>query len=168
MLSPPPHRRVFVDTSAYFAVSNRRDAFHYPALRTMEQLILNRQRLMTTNAVLFELHGLMLARGPRHLALETVSGIGESAATTVVRLRRQDEDRGWQIIRQYTAKDFSLTDATSFAVMERLGISVAFSLDRHFAQYGWELVPLEPGGARCHVMHRYELPREQTSCCFAA
>jgi predicted nucleic acid-binding protein len=132
----PPHRPIFVDTSAYFAVSNRRDAHHIPALRTMERLILDRQRLFTTNAVLFELRGLMLARGPRQLALETVSEIGNSAATTVIRVRRQDEQRGWHIIREYADKDFSLTDATSFAVMERLGIDVAFTLDRHFAQYG--------------------------------
>lgn len=42
-------------------------------------------------------------------------------------------------------KDFSFTDALSFAVMERLRIRTAFSLDRHFAQFGWTLVPLERG-----------------------
>lgn len=143
MESGTTHRRIFVDTSAYFAASYRRDANHLAALRTMERLVFNRLRLFTTNAVLFELHGLLLARSQRELALEAVTRIDQSSALTVVRLRRQDEERGWQIIRQYTDKAFSLTDATSFAVMERLGISVAFSLDRHFAQYGWELLPLE-------------------------
>ena len=48
--------------------------------------------------------------------------------------------RGQQIIFQYSDKDFSLTDATSFAVMERLRIGTAFSYDRHFAQYGFALL----------------------------
>ncbi|MBA2276410.1 MAG: PIN domain-containing protein [Chloroflexia bacterium] len=139
----PPHRRIFVDTSAYFAAAYRRDATHLAALRTMERLVLDRHPLITTTAVLFELHGLLLARGPRELALETVSRIGQSPATTVVRLRRRDEEQGWNIVRHYDDKDFSLTDATSFAVMERLGIGLAFTLDRHFIQFGWETVPLD-------------------------
>jgi uncharacterized protein len=146
MWAPPLPRPIFVDTSAYFAAFSQRDTTYVPAARMMERLVLDRQRLFTTNAVLFELHGLMLARGPRQLALDSVSRIGESPTTTVVRLRRQDEERGWEIIRRYADKDFSLTDATSFAVMERLGIGVAFSLDRHFAQYGWEIIPLETVG----------------------
>jgi predicted nucleic acid-binding protein len=59
----------------------------------------------------------------------------------IVRVRSRDEDRAWQIITQYSDKDFSLTDAISFAVMERLGIKTAFSLDRHFTQFGWQTIP---------------------------
>jgi uncharacterized protein len=39
-----------------------------------------------------------------------------------------------EIIVQCTDKDFSLTDAISFAVMERPGIPQALVFDRHFAQ----------------------------------
>lgn len=48
----------------------------------------------------------------------------------------EDEERALQILRQYRGKDFSFTNATSFAVMERLGIAQAVSFDRHFQQYG--------------------------------
>ena len=48
---------------------------------------------------------------------------------------------------QYQDKDFPMVDAISFAVMERLGISVAFAFDQHFTQYGWTaLTPAQLGG----------------------
>ena len=54
-------------------------------------------------------------------------------------MERVDEDheaRAWEIILAFSDKDFSYTDATSFAVAENLGISEALSLDHHFHQYG--------------------------------
>ena len=35
-----------------------------------------------------------------------------------------------------TIKDFSYTDATSFALMERLGLNTVFAFDEPFEQYG--------------------------------
>jgi|RhiMethySRZTD1v2_1073278.scaffolds.fasta_scaffold1081974_1 predicted nucleic acid-binding protein len=52
------------------------------------------------------------------------------------------ERRARAIITQYQDKSFSYTDAASFAVMERLGISRVFTFDRNFAPYG--LTPLTP------------------------
>jgi len=52
----------------------------------------------------------------------------------------RDEERAKEIIRRYTDKSFSYTDATSFAVMERLGLREAFGFDPHFQQYGLKLL----------------------------
>lgn len=60
----------------------------------------------------------------------------DQGSTTVVRVSDADEHRARAIIDQYTDKTFSYTDATSFAVMERLGITHAFTYDRNFTQYG--------------------------------
>ena len=59
----------------------------------------------------------------------------------MVRVRIQDERRADEILARYDDQEFSLTDALSFAVMERLGIREVFSLDHHFAQFGWLVVP---------------------------
>lgn len=42
--------------------------------------------------------------------------------------------------QSYTDKDFSFADAISFVVMERLGITRAFTFDRHFEQYGFTVL----------------------------
>lgn len=44
------------------------------------------------------------------------------------------------IICSYEDKTFSYTDATTFAVADRLGIRRAFAFDKHFVQFGLGLV----------------------------
>ena len=133
--------RVFVDSSAYYAAIDRRDADHTAARATMQSLIIARRRLTTSNAVLFELHALLINRLGRDVAWNALVAL--RASQTIVRVRPTDERRAEEILAQYDDKDFSLTDTLSFAVMERLGIRMAFSLDAHFAQFGWQLLPLE-------------------------
>jgi hypothetical protein len=51
----------------------------------------------------------------------------------------------WQIIEAYKDKDFTFTDATSFALMGQLDITSAFAFhfDRDFSQYGFTQLTLE-------------------------
>jgi predicted nucleic acid-binding protein len=134
--------RVFVDTSAYFALANRRDASHGPATGIMEELVSSRRRLFTTNFVLAELHALLLTRLDRRIAAEVLTAVDTSTLTTVVRVSASDERRAREIVLSYADKNFSLTDATSFAVMERLHITHTFTLDQDFGQFGWFVLSL--------------------------
>jgi predicted nucleic acid-binding protein len=77
----------------------------------------------------------------RSIAARVLAEIDNSDALTVIRVSVADEARARQIIHQYQDKDFSLTDATSFAVMERLGITHTFTLDHNFSQYGFVVLP---------------------------
>lgn len=139
---PLPAGRVFVDSSAYFAAVNPRDAGHERVANRMQWLVQGHHRLVTTNFVLAELHALLLSRLNRHIAAQVLSDVDGSALTTIVRVAARDERRAREIIFGYTDKDFSLTDATSFAVMERLRIPQAFTLDQDFAQFGWLVLDL--------------------------
>ena len=46
-----------------------------------------------------------------------------------------DLEAAWQIGTSYRDQDFSITGRTSFAVMRRLGIERAASLDDHYAVF---------------------------------
>ena len=73
-----------------------------------------------------EIYTLMLRKIGRDKAIEYVEKLRSTA---------------WQIILRYQDKDFSYVDATSFAVMERLGIRDAFAFDGHFEQYSLNRLP---------------------------
>ena len=128
-------RRTFVDSSAYFALLDTDDANHAQARTISNRLIAERWRLFTTSFVLAETHALLLNRLSQDIASRFLRDM-EDSPTTLVWVTPADVERAKAIIYQYTDKDFSLTDATSFAVMERLRIPIAFAFDRHFAQYG--------------------------------
>ena len=97
-----------------------------------------RWHTFTTNFIVAEAHALFLTR----LGWEPAASFLRqfpSSSTAVVRISAADEERAREIIFQYRDKDFSLTDATSFAIMERLRIGTALTLDHHFVQYGFQV-----------------------------
>jgi predicted nucleic acid-binding protein len=134
-----PARRTLVDASAFFALLDNDDANHVQALTIRERLIAEAWRLFTTSFILAETHALLLNRLSQAIATRFLQEM-EHSPTTLVWVTPADVERAKAIIYQYDDKDFSLTDATSFAVMERLRIPTAFTFDRHFAQYGFRVL----------------------------
>ena len=126
---------VFVDTGGYVASVLPQDGVHTVALVIASTLAKEGWRAFTTNWVLAEMHALLLSRAGRDTALRVLQKIDRSDAD-IIRVSPADESRAREIITKYRDKDFSLTDATSFAVMDRLGIRHAFTFDRHFLHYG--------------------------------
>jgi predicted nucleic acid-binding protein len=127
---------VFVDTGAYYALTFTGDDNHAAAVAILRQVIQERRQLVTTNFVLAETHALLLNRLNRHIAFQVLEGIDRSS-TRIMRITTADEHHARELLRRYSDKNFSLTDATSFVVMERMGITTAFAFDHHFAQYGF-------------------------------
>jgi uncharacterized protein len=114
-----PARRTLVDTSAYFALLDADDANHAQALTIRDRLIAEDWRLFTTSFVLAETHALLLNRLSQDIATRFLREM-EYSPTTLAWVTPADVHRAKAIIYQYDDKDFSLTDATSFAVMERI------------------------------------------------
>jgi predicted nucleic acid-binding protein len=49
--------------------------------------------------------------------------------------------KAWDIFDNFQDKNFSFIDCSSFAVMKELNIQKAFAFDRHFEQFGFEIIP---------------------------
>jgi uncharacterized protein len=133
-------KQLFVDTSAFFALTDRRDVNHEAAVRLIRQLIREPVELLTTNYVVAETHALLLNRIDSQTALQVIEELYKSQ-TRIYRVREAEESKALEIIRMYTDKEFSLVDAISFATMKRFHLTQAFAFDHHFAQYGFSLLP---------------------------
>lgn len=123
---------VFVDTSGIVAAMNARDEYHARARKIFHDVARGGYGLVITNYVRAETHALLVGRAGRDIALRFL----EETSWFVERVSPQDEEKAIEILRTYRDKTFSLTDATSFVVMERLGIDTAIAFDQHFPEYG--------------------------------
>ena len=130
---------VLIDASGFLASVGPHDAHHDEAQEIWKRIIDARYSTFTTNFLVAETHALFLSRLGQARATDFLRQISQSNIT-IIRVDVRDEERAREIIFRYNDKDFSLTDAISFAVMERLSIQYAFTFDKHFTQYGLTVV----------------------------
>lgn len=130
-------RRIFVDTSAFFAHLVAEDRHHFQACALFEKAARESWTLITTNAVVSETYTLirMRARNGRELAVAFLEDMREGVCA-VERVRPSDEARAGELLRQYGDKSYSFCDALSFIAMERLGLTDALAFDEDFRSYG--------------------------------
>ena len=132
---------IFVDTSAFHALQNRGQRQEHDLARTTaEELESESALLVTTDYVLDETYTLLrLTLG--HRAAVRFGREIQRGGIELVQVDDVLQQEAWQIFERYADKDFSFTDCTSFATMKRGRITHAFTLDRHFPQYGFATYP---------------------------
>ncbi len=134
----------FSDTGFFYALHDPNDKWHAPCVALLSQVQRHGYILVTTNLVIAETHALLLHRKGRAIALAWLDNIEHIAQ--IERATKADEIRAKEILRQYLDQDFTFTDAISFAVIERLGLRVALSVDRHFEAFKGNFVTLPLSG----------------------
>jgi predicted nucleic acid-binding protein len=127
---------VLVDASGFAAMANEGDTNHLHAHAIWERLRQERLTPFTTSLVVTETHALLLSRAGHEIARRWLQMI----PVPEMWVTEEDYLRGKQIVETHRDKTYSLVDATSFVVMERLGTRLAFSFDTHFDQYGLERI----------------------------
>ncbi|MBX9846077.1 MAG: PIN domain-containing protein [Xanthobacteraceae bacterium] len=120
----------FVDTSVWFAAANVRDRHNARA----KQLLKTFDSPLLTDHVLIETWGLLNSRVHRQAAEHFWLGVRRGAAT-LEKVTAADLEAAWAISEIFPDQNFSIVDRTSFAVMERLGLTRAASFDDDFAIY---------------------------------
>jgi predicted nucleic acid-binding protein len=134
---------VFVDTSAWYALADRGDTYHQPAVRIAHSLRASRRLLVTTNHVTSETYTLVRARLGYAPAQDFLSRLRASSYTERRFVPEAWEDAAEVLLAQYRDQDFSYVDATSFITMRRLGLQEVFTFDHHFTVVGFILLVTE-------------------------
>jgi predicted nucleic acid-binding protein len=128
--------KIFIDTGAFIALTDADDENHKTAKTFYKDAIEKGTRFITTNFVVCETLNYLKAKVSHKIAVIFKENLKKSNIIKVINVTPLIEDAAFNIFKQYTDKDFSFTDCTSFATMKSLRLNKSFAFDRHFEQYG--------------------------------
>ncbi len=132
---------IFVDTSAWAAIEDKRDVHHHSAIRYKDKLVNSRERLLTTNFILDETYTLLLLDIGYQRTIHFKNQIDEmtrSYLLTILQVTPEIEKEAWKIFERFNIdKTWSFTDCTSKVIMDRFNLTHAFKFDHHFEQMGF-------------------------------
>lgn len=131
-------KRVFIDTSAWYAYFLREDPAH-DAVR--DAFFEWEGRLVTSNFIFDELVTLCQMRLGHAAAMKVGEALRDEASVELVRLSSDDEDEAWSWFGRHRDNKFYYTDCSSFVLMRRLRIPIAVATDHHFQQAGFQVRP---------------------------
>ncbi len=126
---------VFLDSVGLIAVWNRADQWHAAANRAYLELVRLEYDYVTTTFVLLECGNAAARKIYRKDAIalrESLEAEGRLVVPT-----QDDWESAWLSYRRGDADRAGIVDNVSFAVMRRLGITDAFTNDKHFRAAGF-------------------------------
>jgi predicted nucleic acid-binding protein len=131
--------RVFVDTTALFAVLDAADQNHARASAAWQALVADGSALVCTSYVLVETFALLQSR----LGLAAVRAFQDDVVP-LLQVEWIDAERHQRSVAALLVagrRQLSLVDCASFDTMRSAGLTQAFTFDRHFAEQGFDCVP---------------------------
>ena len=131
--------RIFIDTSAFYALLDRDDQNHPRARNAWKAALDSKAHLTTSNYVLAETFALLQTR----LGLGAVRGFQQEVVPILqVEFITPELHRlGMAALLSAARRGLSLVDCVSFEVMRNLEITASFVFDSHFREQGFLIVP---------------------------
>jgi predicted nucleic acid-binding protein len=126
--------RCFGDTFFFLALLNRDDDAHERATKFSETFD---GRIVTSRYVLVEFADALSGRTSRRRCAAYLRFLEAEDDVEIVEGDRDLFDRGLRLYDQRADKAWSLTDCTSFVIMQRKRLSEALTGDHHFEQAGF-------------------------------
>ena len=130
----------FVDSGAWIALALSRDPLHAQAREQWELLHGAGAKLHTSVPVVIETFTFLERNANRDVALAWKGSIYQPGTVKILPCELRDLEQSWEYFRRADLYKLSAVDATSFTIMKRARIRLAFAFDHHFAVAGYRLV----------------------------
>lgn len=130
-------KQIFADANGWIALNSKRDQLHNKAVKINKKRLQSGHRYVTTNFVLDENYTGLVTKVGHFAAVDFGERIRSARTVQVIHITEEIEEDAWRLFKQYSDKDFSFTDCTSFVVMNQLKLTEAFTNDHHFEQMGY-------------------------------
>ncbi|WP_148221094.1 type II toxin-antitoxin system VapC family toxin [Thermococcus barophilus] len=136
---------IYMDTGTLIAFFDKGDKNHEIAVSYFESSVLKGAKFVVGRPVLVEfLNGASKVNGKR-VAIQLKNLICSSKYILIEDETEEDWEKAWRLFEKFKDQDgMDLVDCLSFAIMERLEITKAFTFDSDFATYGFTVVPRPP------------------------
>ena len=131
---------IFVDTSFWVALRNRRDP-HHDVAKELYRLYSD-AGLVCSNHVRGETWTYLRRKAGHGAAVGFLDMVDRSPRLRLIRAEMPQEAAALRWLRQHDEREYSFVDATSFALMRALRIRNALAFDGDFAAAGF--VELRP------------------------
>jgi len=131
---------VFVDSGAWIALALSRDPLHADAREQWDQLQGAGAALHTSIPVVIETFTFLDRNADRDVAAAWKDAICKPRVVKILPCELRDLQQSWEYFRRRDLHKLSAVDATSFAIMQRAEIRLAYTFDHHFAVVGFRLV----------------------------
>jgi uncharacterized protein len=130
----------FVDSGAWIALALSRDPLHLQAREQWDVLQGASAKLCTSLPVVIETFTFLDRNANRDVALAWQESIYQPRTVRILPCELRDLEESWDYFRGANLHKLSAVDATSFVIMKRSHIRVAFTFDHHFSMAGFRLV----------------------------
>jgi predicted nucleic acid-binding protein len=131
----------FLDTRYILALEIRNEEAHQQVARSWTDLAPFKPSLVTTPYIFDEVVTFFNSRNLHFKAVEVGTRFLESPDIELIEINQNLFNQGWQYFKRHQDKSCSLTDCLSFVVMQEREVLTALTLDHHFLQAGFQILP---------------------------
>lgn len=126
--------RIFLDASVWIALRHPRDEHFEVGRQIAAKVVQARARLVSTWFVAAEAHAALTRN--KKARIQMLREMEKNPYLTLETVTTEDQRSAIDLLHANEDKSYSLCDAVSFVVMERLGIARVLTFDGHFSQIG--------------------------------
>lgn len=133
-------REIFLDTSYFIALLNSRDEYHHAAKNWAMILATETIHCHLSVPILFELADGFSRLGRREIGISLIEQLVNTLDYVIHPFSMATYDKARKLYLSRRDKEWGLTDCYSFELMKELRLTKALTADKHFEQFGFEIL----------------------------